>query len=127
MKIIAATTWMNDVYFMTMGIIRCAYNMVFGILYVPISEMLLWTTTQNLWESYWKFPRMPSSVVSVINSLYRSIAIASIVPSAEKKLLLTKHANDLKNIGTRKSSTVTIVEEKVVALQQFFSKLDPLV
>ena len=46
--------------------------------------------------------------------------VKRIVPSAGRKSLLRKHANDLKNTGIRKRSTVTIVKEKVIAPQQFF-------
>ena len=34
--------------------------------------------------------------------------------------MLRKHANDLKNTGIGKRSTVTIVKKKVIAPQQFF-------
>jgi hypothetical protein len=52
--------------------------------------------------------------------LYRCIVTACIVPSAGRKSLLKKHVNALKNTGIRKRSTVTIVKEKVIVLQQFF-------
>jgi hypothetical protein len=63
---------------------------------------------------------MQSSVVSAIHSLCRSIAIACIVPSAGRKSLLRNHENDPKNTGIRKGETVTIVNQKVIAPQQFF-------
>ena len=63
---------------------------------------------------------MQSNVASVINSLYRRIVTVCIAPSAGEKSLLRKHANDLKNTGIRKRSTVTIVKKKVIAAQQFF-------
>jgi hypothetical protein len=63
---------------------------------------------------------MQSNVASVVNSLDRCIVTACIVPSAGRKSLLKKHVNALKNTGIRKRSTVTIVKEKVIVLQQFF-------
>jgi arylamine N-acetyltransferase len=63
---------------------------------------------------------MQSNVASVENSLYRRIVTACIAPSAGRKSLLKKHVNALKNTGIRKRSTVTIVKEKVIVLQQFF-------
>jgi len=63
---------------------------------------------------------MQSNAASVENSLYRHIVTACIAPSAGRISLLRKHANDLKNTGIRKRSTVTIVKKKVIAPQPFF-------
>ena len=62
---------------------------------------------------------MQSSAASAINSLCQSIVTVCTAPSVRKKLLLRKLENGLKNTEIKKDSIVTIVKEKMIALQQF--------
>ena len=63
---------------------------------------------------------MQSSAASAINSLCQSIVTVCTAPSVRKKLLLRKLENGLKNTEIKEGSTVTIVNKKMIALQQFF-------
>ena len=66
----------------------------------------------ELMEELLEIPKMQINVASVENSLCRHIVTACIAPSAGRKSLLRKHANDLKNTGIRKSQPSRLLKKK---------------